>query len=315
MKTCTKCGSQKGRGSFYRRSVMRDGLNSWCKTCVDKCNATRRSSPKGKAKRSAKRKAFWKNNLELCRARKRRLWWKNPERNRKAQRQKYRKHKKKYLGIMRRYYLDNCERIKKRVQEWERSRSPLQKRLSRRKVCLRRYGMTLKGFESLERRQKSSCAICKITKPGGAGTWHVDHDHQTGKVRKLLCHSCNLGLGNLKDDASLLLMAAEYVRAASTGLHSKGRKGGRIYAHGITINQFNYLLADQRKRCKICRRRDGGRLDRWKVDHDHRTMVIRGILCTNCNFGISRFKDSPSLLVKAAKYIDRHNVSGKEKIA
>lgn len=39
----------------------------------------------------------------------------------------------------------------------------------------------------------------------------VDHDHETGKVRKLLCHNCNRALGLLRDDPALLRKSAEYI--------------------------------------------------------------------------------------------------------
>lgn len=44
--------------------------------------------------------------------------------------------------------------------------------------------------------QGGQCANggCKATVPGGRGTWHVDHDHLTGKVRALLCNACNTAL-------------------------------------------------------------------------------------------------------------------------
>jgi hypothetical protein len=60
--------------------------------------------------------------------------------------------------------------------------------------------------------QKSKCAICRTSKPGGQGDWHVDHNHQTKQVRALLCQNCNIGLGNFKDDPVRLIAAAEYLR-------------------------------------------------------------------------------------------------------
>ena len=54
--------------------------------------------------------------------------------------------------------------------------------------------------------QDGLCAIC-----GVAPAVHVDHDHETGQVRALLCFNCNGGLGQFKDDPYLLQMAAFYV--------------------------------------------------------------------------------------------------------
>ena len=55
-------------------------------------------------------------------------------------------------------------------------------------------------------RQDGLCAICR-----SAPAAHVDHDHETGAVRALLCFNCNGGLGQFKDDPLLLQLAAAYV--------------------------------------------------------------------------------------------------------
>ena len=54
--------------------------------------------------------------------------------------------------------------------------------------------------------QGGLCAICR-TAPAA----HVDHDHDTGEVRELLCFNCNGGLGQFKDDPEVLRAAARYV--------------------------------------------------------------------------------------------------------
>lgn len=56
--------------------------------------------------------------------------------------------------------------------------------------------------------QNGRCAICKEF---FTGTPNVDHDHQTGVVRGLLCHGCNVGIGFLKDDIRLLKSAIVYL--------------------------------------------------------------------------------------------------------
>jgi hypothetical protein len=71
----------------------------------------------------------------------------------------------------------------------------------------RRYGMTAAEADYLLDQQQGLCAICKA-----APAVHVDHDHETGAVRALLCFNCNGGLGQFKDNPNFLHAAAYYVQ-------------------------------------------------------------------------------------------------------
>ncbi len=74
------------------------------------------------------------------------------------------------------------------------------------------YGITLADFTAKLTEQGGRCAICRTSKPGGKGFWHADHDHRTNRFRGVLCHNCNVGIGNFKDDPSFLEAAARYLR-------------------------------------------------------------------------------------------------------
>jgi hypothetical protein len=69
----------------------------------------------------------------------------------------------------------------------------------------RKYGLTQSELEQL-RDEVIVCPIC-LTRP----PVHVDHDHETGKVRGMLCFPCNAALGQLQDDPTIIRRAAEYV--------------------------------------------------------------------------------------------------------
>jgi hypothetical protein len=75
----------------------------------------------------------------------------------------------------------------------------------------RYYGITLAEYQDILEAQNGRCAICGTDVPGGKGVFHVDHCHNSGKVRGLLCHHCNVGLGHFKDNESILLKAALYL--------------------------------------------------------------------------------------------------------
>ncbi len=65
-----------------------------------------------------------------------------------------------------------------------------------------RYGLSLDEYETI---LEKPCAIC------GDKATHLDHNHETGRVRGGLCGSCNLGLGLFKDNPDSLITAAGYV--------------------------------------------------------------------------------------------------------
>jgi protein-arginine kinase activator protein McsA len=66
-----------------------------------------------------------------------------------------------------------------------------------------RYNLTLEDFEHLS---KNGCNIC-----GSHKALHVDHNHETDKVRGILCQLCNRGLGHFKDNPQLLSTAITYL--------------------------------------------------------------------------------------------------------
>ncbi|MGY1591008.1 endonuclease VII domain-containing protein [Geodermatophilus sp. SYSU D00708] len=70
----------------------------------------------------------------------------------------------------------------------------------------RRYGISAEDADAMLEAQGGLCALCRA-----APAAHVDHDHETGAVRALLCFNCNGGLGQFRDDPYLLRVAAFYV--------------------------------------------------------------------------------------------------------
>lgn len=71
---------------------------------------------------------------------------------------------------------------------------------------------------------------------------------------------------------------------------------------GMTLKDYADLSAQQASVCAICRRSvpDGKRLH---VDHDHRTLQVRGLLCQDCNLGLGNFMDDPEVLERASAYL------------
>jgi hypothetical protein len=85
-------------------------------------------------------------------------------------------------------------------------------KIFQRKQNLKRFrGITLDEYDSMLSLQGGVCAICGTAAPGGSGAFHVDHDHNTNKIRGLLCVKCNPALGGFKDSIDILLKAARYL--------------------------------------------------------------------------------------------------------
>lgn len=86
-------------------------------------------------------------------------------------------------------------------------------RIAERRHHLRKtYGLSMEQFDALLRIQNGRCAACKTTEPGGKGnSWHVDHNHETGFIRGLLCNSCNRACGLLNDNVERLIGLVVYL--------------------------------------------------------------------------------------------------------
>lgn len=71
-----------------------------------------------------------------------------------------------------------------------------------------KFGLNLADYNQMVASQNGACGICGIT----GYTLHVDHDHESGQVRGLLCNNCNNGLGRFKDKVENLIRAQEYLQ-------------------------------------------------------------------------------------------------------
>lgn len=101
-------------------------------------------------------------------------------------------------------YRGNCNHCRNHLR-----RDRLQTRASQ---LRKRFGIGLEEYEAMLHKQGGSCAICGGPPVYGKGYLSVDHDHRTGKIRGLLCDSCNTGLGKFKDDDRLVAHALIYLR-------------------------------------------------------------------------------------------------------
>lgn len=102
--------------------------------------------------------------------------------------------KESRAASQRKYYLKNISKYRS---------------YSRKYLLRSKYGISQEYYEILYDHQKGACKICQeFTK-----LLHVDHDHNTGKIRGLLCSNCNRGLGLLGDSKEVLINAIKYLNA------------------------------------------------------------------------------------------------------
>lgn len=76
---------------------------------------------------------------------------------------------------------------------------------------LRNYGLTASEFEALLADQSNCCASCRDPLSDVAHDVHVDHCHETGVVRGVLCRHCNIALGHLRDSPERIRALLRYI--------------------------------------------------------------------------------------------------------
>lgn len=102
---------------------------------------------------------------------------------------------------------DNPDRTKANSKRWRKKMKDLLPEYSRRN----RFGLPFGTYAQMLANQNGGCAICGAAPPDGKPL-EVDHCHETGKVRSLLCTLCNKGLGCFRDNPKLLDKAKDYLQ-------------------------------------------------------------------------------------------------------
>lgn len=119
-------------------------------------------------------------------------------------------HKNRLAADGREFY---CRQCKNRRSRERRKAHPAARETARAAHLLRTYGISRDQYEALLVDQGGVCAICgqpeRTTR-----RMAVDHDHKTGKIRGILCHGCNTGLGAMREKAEVMAAAIRYLERA-----------------------------------------------------------------------------------------------------
>lgn len=111
------------------------------------------------------------------------------------------------------YLQSDCKTCRNTNKHIKTKNNPIKEALRKRKQRLKyKYNISLEDYSRMYSEQEGRCAVC--------GEFHeklnVDHCHDTGVVRGLLCHNCNTGLGHFKDNSGLLGRAILYLKQTNT---------------------------------------------------------------------------------------------------
>lgn len=149
----------------------------------------------------------------------------------------------------------------------------------------------------------NKCSGCKIEKPELEFWKHRSHKDGLQDYCKV-CWSA-YGKGRKEKEN-------EYRMKSGRGQNRKRQDYLRSWAmkkrYGITIDQYNQKLIDQKGLCSICEKGHSEVHNGLYVDHDHSSKQVRDLLCRECNSGIGFFSENPDLLVRASEYLKRHKV-------
>lgn len=207
MKQCTKCEATKSIDKFYKDKKTKDGYGGHCKVCQDQytrdyydrklrkrenlltdhgkiCKICRveKSLSEFNIKHGTK-KLSYRNECKKCESA-----WKADHYKTIAVKER----KKRKV-----YYKDNL----KKHHHW---------------YLTSKFGIGRDDYERMLAEQNGKCAICGTGRPypnERIKNFAVDHDHETGKIRALLCSTCNTGIGHLKHSPGILRKAATYLES------------------------------------------------------------------------------------------------------
>jgi hypothetical protein len=175
-KLCPSCGETKASSDFGRNRSRGDGLSFYCLECT-RARSNEHYRKRRKAQGKTVRDLSWvPDGFQWC-----------PSCEKAVPHEDFDRSSNTASGLS-----SWCKQCKSAA--------------SRDAYFYRKYKLTRRALMGLRDEQDDLCAICGEPQPE-----HLDHDHETGGIRQLLCQRCNHGLGLFRDDPKLLHAAAYYV--------------------------------------------------------------------------------------------------------
>ena len=134
----------------------------------------------------------------------------NPEHRKQYQKDYYLKNKERLLEYRKNFYNENKEVAIERSKTWAENN----KRQRKHNLLKSTYNITIDDFEKMLEDQDYKCLCCSVEHSSLKKGLFVDHCHASGKIRGLLCSSCNSALGYAKDNIEILANMIKYLENA-----------------------------------------------------------------------------------------------------
>lgn len=129
----------------------------------------------------------------------------------------YHANKPLYQERAKRWKTENPERLNAAKRAWAAANPDGVSRTQRSAWLKFKYGITVEQYDALLKAQGGCCAICGNDERASDGKrFHVDHDHETGEIRGILCQKCNMILGLARDSCDTLGAAIDYLKKAQS---------------------------------------------------------------------------------------------------
>lgn len=149
------------------------------------------------------------------------------------------------------------------------------------------------------------CTRCQLEKP--SAEFRVDRRKNNGL--RSHCRACDRAYARIRQRKTE--QAVHWRKANPEASYQQTRASKLRGLYGITVAEYDHLLAKQGGKCAICGSADPrgrkGAKRYFGVDHCHITGVVRGLLCMPCNTGIGNLGDSPAVVSAALAYLLAHS--------
>lgn len=214
-KTCIKCLLLKPLSEFSKDKTRPDGHFPYCKVCKKISNAECNLDREKARARGRKYGRSLKDRPEKSEIVERR---KSYHREYHAKRQSVDEtYRQQAIERARKHYKDTPREHHTAInRKWRAENAEYSKQRARELHLLTTYGLSIDDYNAMLESQGGACAICR-RKPeqvkSKVSVLVVDHCHSSGKVRALLCYTCNYGLGQFADNPDLLKAATAYIEA------------------------------------------------------------------------------------------------------